>query len=324
MKRFSSLLAGLVGLSLLLTACGPTATPTAVPPGGPSLDDNLIKDPQPTIQGGDVDSPMDATPSLDAKTIFFTASSSKGQGVFQVPATGGEPTALMVGSPFVAPRTLALNPAGDQLYVADPGASAGGVIFVLPVTGGTPSPLPGAKGMIAQNLTLVSEGGQTALYFTGTDPATAQPAVLKLAPPDAASAQVVAKGAPLAAPDGITVTAGGVIYVTDRGATGKGDGQVFKITADGKVQSIVRQVRMGNPAGTALAGDDSLLLVSAVQPDRDSARVLVVNLATLQTGEITKVVGQNSGAGGLHRSPGVATAYAWCGAPRQVYNIDGQ
>jgi DNA-binding beta-propeller fold protein YncE len=125
------------------------------------------------------------------------------------------------------------------------------------------------------------------------------------------AATIVAKGTPLAEPDGIAVAQSGAIYISDRAAAGNGLGKIFKISG-GAITTIVEQVKLGNPAGIALAKNDTLLLVSAYQAN-SSDQVLVVNLATLKTQSVTKVVGQNNYAGGLHRSPGAPDVYSWAG-----------
>src|SRR6202011_1334326 len=94
-------------------------------------------------QSGDFSAPLDSTPDLDATTIYFTASSSHGPGVFRVPAAGGAVTAVFTGSPFLAPRGIAISPDGQQLYVTDPMA---GKMFMLPTSGGSPSLVQGSGG----------------------------------------------------------------------------------------------------------------------------------------------------------------------------------
>src|SRR5204863_316717 len=76
---------------------------------------------------------------------------------------------------------------------------------------------------------------------------------------------VVAKGAPLVAPDGVAVAGSGEVYVTDR-AAGSCSGGVFEI-ARNKIRRLVEGVRLGDPAGIGLTLDESRLLVSAYQPD---------------------------------------------------------
>ncbi len=126
------------------------------------------------------------------------------------------------------------------------------------------------------------------------------------------------KGAPLLAPDGIVVAPSGTIYLTDRG-TGE-QGKVFKIEGTA-LTVVVNQIHTGNPAGIGLSPDASLLLISAHQPNSSFDEVFLINLKTLQTGTVTKVVGQNTSTGGLHVSPGDPLVFSWCDTSGSVYRI---
>jgi hypothetical protein len=174
---------------------------------------------------------------------------------------------------------------------------------------------------------VVVEGGQDTIYFTGKAPADGQPAVFKLAASGGSNPSIVAKGAPLVEPDAVTVSRAGVVYVTDRAAAGAGFGSVFEISGT-RLRRVVERVRTGNPAGVALTADDSVLFVSALQPDRDSAQVLLVDLSTLDTGSLTRVFAQSPGAGGLHRARGMSVnedgmeSFAWVSVPMgPIYKI---
>jgi 6-phosphogluconolactonase (cycloisomerase 2 family) len=156
----------------------------------------------------------------------------------------------------------------------------------------------------------VSQSGQQVIYFTGKDPGSGQPAVLTLPTGGASTPTIVVKGTPLVVPDGVTVTRSGILYVTDRQATGGGEGKVFKIDR-GTVSTLIEQVKLGNPAGIALSANESLLLVSAYQKNSSYDQVLVIELATQRTGSVTRVVGQNTSAGGLHASPGKEGVFSW-------------
>jgi hypothetical protein len=50
--------------------------------------------------------------------------------------------------------------------------------------------------------------------------------------------------------------------------------------------------------------------VSALAPDKESARVLVIDLRTGEQGIITKVIEANTGSGGVHRAHDV-NFFAW-------------
>lgn len=300
----------LIMLAGALAGCGAAA---------PALGDGLIKSADVATQSGAFQAPRDSTPDPDATTIYFTAAGEQGPAVFRVPASGGEAVALASGAPFVDPVGIAISGDARRLYVADPGA---GQIFALPVEGGTPTALAGSHGSAPRGLAVAGAGDQELLYFTGVDPSDGQPAVLKL--PAGGAASVVAKGAPLVAPDGIAITESGVLYVSDRSAGGNGLGAIFKIEA-GAVSPVVKQVRVGDPAGVALTRDDRVLLVSALQPDRDSDQVLLVDLATLATGSVTQGIAQNQRAGGVHRARN-SNVFSWAdlsaGGGGRVYRIE--
>ena len=215
----------------------------------------------------------------------------------------------------------------QHIYVADPQAAGAdgkvGQIFVIPTAGGPAVALAGTAGTAPRIIDVATEGGQDMLYFTGSDPSDGQIGVFKLPAAGAGTPTIVAKGAPLVEPEGVTVTRAGVAYVTDRSAAGAGFGSVFKI-AGGTATKIVERVRVGRPAGLALTQDDGVLLVSALQPDRPSDQVLLVKLDTLQTGAVTKVIGENQQAGGVHRARN-RNVFAWSdltsGGQGKVYRI---
>jgi len=270
----------------------------------PALGNDIVQHVDVAAQSGTFQTPLDSALDPDATTVYFTASGANGPGLFRVPAAGGDVTEILAGAPFVAPTGIALGSDGKQIYVADPQAAADGgklgQIFVVAAGGSTPTMLKGTGGTAPRGMDVVREGDQDMIYFTGKDPADGQVGVFKL-PAVGGVPTIVAKGTPLVEPDGVTVTRAGVVYVTDRSTGGAGVGSVFKISG-ATVTPIVARVRTGNPAGVALTLDESILLVSALQTDRDSDQVLLVDLASLQTGSLTKVIDQNQHAGGVHRA----------------------
>jgi sugar lactone lactonase YvrE len=257
-------------------------------------------------RSGAFERPLDSTPDLSGTTIYFTASGPHGPGVFRVPTAGGAATEVYTGSPFVRPRGIAMSPDGQKIFVTDPAAGqaaqTGGEIFVLPLGVSKPSVLPGSAGTAPEDLDVVSRGGRQVVYFSGKDPATGQPAVMALPVTGGTAPQAIAEGGPLVMPDGVAVTHHGVVYVADRAAAGSGLGEIFKIT-NRRVVPILNEVRTGNPAGIALTRDDGVLLVSALQRHAQRDQVVLVDLATLLTGSVTKVVSQNHAAGGVHAQP---------------------
>ena len=324
MKTPKIVILWLIALAMIVAACSST-TSTSPSPTTPAstpklaLGDNLVTGITVATQSGSYYNPLDSTPDLMGTTIYFTASGPHGPGVFRVPAGGGTATELFVGNPFVSPRGIALGANGQQLYVADPAA---GRIFLLPIGGGSPSPVLGSAGTTPQNLDVLIQGDQQVIYFTGKDPRSGLAAVFQLPAAGAKAPMVLVKGSPLVAPDGVTVTHAGTIYVADRSAAGGGFGKVFKIVG-ATVSVIVDHIRTGNPAGIALSANDAVLLVSALQPNGLNDQVLLVDLNTLQTGSVTKVIAENHSAGGLHASRSVEKAEKLAWADSHV-NGDGR
>jgi sugar lactone lactonase YvrE len=292
---------------------------------------------EPAASAGVFDHAFDATPDPDGNLIYFTATSAQGPGVFRVPATGGEVAPISVGIPLSMPAGLAISIGGETLFVADSAveiahdeasikSTAGvrsshreGGIFRLTTSGAMAASsneatlVAGTEHTTPRGLAVVEENGVEMIYFTGftgSDLHDDQPAVMK-APAEGGPLTVIAQGAPLVEPVGVTVDANGVVYVTDQAAGGDGLGSVFRITG-GNVETLVARVRTGDPAGIALTLDESLLLVSAVETNVDSSMVLVIDLATGRLGVVNQVIGANIGSGGLHRAQH-SNLLAWCG-----------
>ena len=255
--------------------------------------------------------PIDASPSPDGATIYFTALGAQTPGLFGVAATGGEVRSLAQGVPLVMPLGLAVSTDGRTVFVADSAAasdqSMAGQVFAVDASGGELEPLAATAGTGARALTVVQENGVDVLYFSGVDPSDGQPAVMRLA--DDGMLTVVAKGAPLVEPGGLAVATDGILYVADRLAAGDGLGSIFRI-ADGTIDTLAERVRLGNPVGLALTTDDALLLASALNPATGRAQVLLIDLASGQQAIINRVIEANSGSGGVHRAANT-NVFAW-------------
>lgn len=293
----------------LQTGC---AQLTLIPAGNmentlPVMND-LVRDIEVAGEPGLYSSPLDATINADGTTIYFTALGDQGNGVFSVPAAGGAETILAAGVPFVTPQGLDISSNDDALYVADAEASGSGQIYVVRLADGSVKPVAGTEGTAPRGVEIFTEDGEDVVYFSGVDLNDGQPALMKVVA-SGGTLVTVAKGAPLVDPVGMALTRDGTLYVVDRAASGNGLGSVFRIQ-DGEIKVIADQVRTGEFPGTALTLDESALLVSALDRNRDSAQVLVVELATGNRMIVNKVIAANKGAGGLHRSQGQNT-FAW-------------
>jgi sugar lactone lactonase YvrE len=245
--------------------------------------------------GAAFQNPLDAVPGTDGAT-YFTADGPTGPGVFAASSAEAAATPVAVGRPFRRPVGIAVSADGATLYVADTLADA---VFTLPVGGGSPVALAGTSGL--QPRGVEAKAGQ--LYLTGVDPQSGTPAVFSL-PAGGGPAKVLASG--LTLPDGIAVADDGTVFVTDRFG-----GRVLRV-AGGMATPLggVADVVLGQPAGLALSGDGTSLLVSSLDAGRGSAQVLIVDVASGTSHVFDDVIGKNHGAGGLHRSAD-GSAYAW-------------
>jgi DNA-binding beta-propeller fold protein YncE len=293
---FATCFACLCACLIVLAACGRASST--------KLGNDTVKAIDPAIKGGaEYSNPLDAALDPEGVTIYFTAQGSKGSGVFKVPAAGGDAVEIVSGAPFASPAGIAVGTDGKALFVADAGAAGSGALLTLPTAGGAPTALRGSAGTAPRNLDIVKGSGGDLIYFTGIDPQDKQPGLFTLPPTGADAPTVVAKGSPFAEPDGVAVTKAGVAYVADRA------GKVFRVEG-GKVSTTVNEVKTGQPAGIALTLDDGMLLVSAIDKGKGTDRVLLVALANGETGAVTKVVGENRSAGGVHRALN-ANVFSW-------------
>lgn len=284
----------MLAAAVAVAACGDTPAAEALP-----LGDDTIAALAPAAVGGDVfHGPLDSTPDAEAHNVYFTAQGKTGPGVFEAPLPSGAATELFTGAPFVAPIGIAIAPDDSTIFVADPEAMSTGVVFTLPSAGGSPSPIAATEGYAPRGLDVVEQAGEHVIYFTGHDPADGKPGVFKIV--GGGMPVPVVRGDPLVEPDGVAVARDGTVYVSDR-AAGGGTGRVFRVQ-NGKASTLVEKVRLGNPGGVALTLDESVLLVSGLQPDRDSDLILLVDVEAGDTGVVTSGISANKGAGGVHRA----------------------
>jgi len=163
-----------------------------------------------------------------------------------------------------------------------------------------------------RGLEVVKEGGADMIYFTGNDPSDGKPAVFKISASGSNAPTIVAKDPQFILPDGVVATKAGVIYVTDQGAAGAKQGCVFRVEG-ARITKIANNVHMGDPAGVAITSDEAVLMVSALDRTQGTSQVLLIDLASLQTGLVTKVIEANKASGGLHRAHNNPKVFAWCG-----------
>lgn len=305
-------------LALLIGGCAaprPSAPTQAPAPTQPPLANDAMGSVTQVSAPTRYGAAFDATPSPDGALVYFTAEGEGGGMVLRV-RPGSEAEPLAQGAPFVAPRGLDVSGDGATLYVADEAAASergAGQVFALPAAGGAPVALPGAAGHRPRALTVAVEAGAEVLYITGSSPDDRRPLLLRL-PLGQGAATVVAAGAPLVEPSGVTAARDGTLYLADRSAAGTGRGSLFRVRA-GSVEQLATNFLTGGPVvGVALTGDEQAVLVSSLAEPARSAQALIVNLATLAQARFDKVIGVNAGAGGLQRAQN-ADVFAWADSP---------
>lgn len=259
-------------------------------------------------------SPLDATPSADGSAVFFTARNADGPAVFKGSASGGTPTLLHAGDPLSAPVGISLSSDDQMVFVADPGAVVGeqddGALWTVPAAGGTPSLVAGTAGYAPRGLVVVNEGGSDQLYFTGKLPADGTPGVFKVSA-SGGTVETLASGGLLSDPNGIAVNGEGVVYVADSAAKDLEAGSARVIQVANKQATLVQDgLRVGFPAGIALAQDGSALLVSAIDPASRTDQVVRIDLASKQATSVNMGIAAFEEAAGLHRAA-KAEVYAW-------------
>lgn len=249
--------------------------------------------------------PWDAALSPDGGMGYFTAIGGDGlPAVFSVPMSGGDVVEIASGGSLVMPFGVAVGTDGANVYVTDPwsaGASGNG-IFSISTESGAVALVAGTAGTMPQGLEIINQDGADQIFFSGYDPDDGQPAIFQIPASGASVPALLAKGAPLTAPSGVTVSSDGTVYVLDRLA-GEGKlGGVVRISG-GSAELIVGDIRTGGQLpGLTLTLDESLLLISSLNNEQGTAQVIVVDLATMATSIVDSVIRENVGAGGLHRA----------------------
>jgi hypothetical protein len=269
---------------------------------------------------GSFQHPLDAAPSPDGSAIYFIAESGSAPAVLRVAGAGGAVSTVAAGAPLASPRGVAVATDGSHVYIADPQAGGGGAILTATtgVTGQVPDVLSGTEGLAPKGLDIGNQGPTDVITFTGTDPATRQPALFQVSSAGG-TVTTLAEGAPFVAPDAVAVTAQGVAYVSDQGA-GPGQGKVFRVVG-ATVTPVLTGLQLGSPAGVGLVNNDATLLVSSENAATLSDQVLFLDLASGKTGVASKVIGVNhDSSGGLHRANHAANI-AWADIQGTVYRV---
>jgi sugar lactone lactonase YvrE len=258
--------------------------------------------------------PLDATPSSDGNTVFFTARNADGAGIFKSASAGGATTVLHAGDPISAPVGISVSTDDQMVFVADPGASVNeqdeGALWMVPAAGGAPTLVSGTAGYAPRGIVVVNEGGSDQLYFTGKTPGENLPGVFKVSA-SGGTVEALASGGLFSDPNGIAVTREGVIYVADSAAKDLEAGSARVIQVANKQATLLQDgLRVGFPAGIALSQDDSVVLVSALDPATRTDQVVRIELASKQVTTVNMGISTFEEAAGLHRAAN-AEVYAW-------------
>ena len=199
--RGSLVRAGVLCIPLMVAACAPVqpivrdGAGQAVP-----IRNDVIGDIHAIAAPGIYTTPIDAAPNPDGSTIYFTATSAQGPGVFQIAAAGGDPAAIYTGAPFADIYGIAVSGDGQTIFVADGGAN---VVWALGIDGSAPQAVAGTEGVAASGVEIQPGSDGDMLYVTGADGGA--PGVWKV-PAAGGEREAVLAGDPLVTPMGVTST----------------------------------------------------------------------------------------------------------------------
>jgi hypothetical protein len=292
-------------VALALMACSKEETPPPAAKG-----DGTVKAVSPVVSGGMAFRlPFDAALSPDGKTAYFTALVGDGAALFKSPVGGGTPTKL---ADLVGPGSCDVASDGSAVLVADPGVESStgalGAIVSVSASGGAPSVLIGTAGTVPQGIAVSG----SRVVFAGVDPSDGLPGVFQTSVSGGLS---TLQKTGLIDPSGVTVASTGEVYVLDAESAGSSTRRIVKLTGGGVTQ-LVGGLRVGYPAGIALAQDGNHLLVASSDPATGKARLERFDLSGTSSGApATTAIGGFDEPAGLHRAAQADTyAYVDSGA----------
>jgi sugar lactone lactonase YvrE len=265
--------------------------------------------------------PFDAALSPDGKTAFFTALVDEGAALFKVPAAGGTATKL---ADLVSPGSLDVSSDGQTVVVADPGIESGsgalGAMVTVSASGGSPAMIAGTGGTLPRGVAVAG----SRIVFTGTDPADGAPGVFETS--QGGGLTTLLKTG-IVEPSGVAVGSTGEVYVLDAEGPGATTQHILKIVS-GTATELVKGLRVGFPAGLAVAQNGANLLVASTDPMTGKARLERYSVSGMAAGNpYTGTIGTYDEPAGLHRAvQSDSYAYVDSGAtgPGTVFVINPQ
>lgn len=259
--------------------------------------------------------PIDATPDGAGDNVYVVGLDKDSSAVInQAKMDGSAPsTPLWTGDPLVSPLNIAASTDSKTLFIADPAAEDAadklGRIFTIPATGGTLDIVTNADGYRARGLEIMSEDGKDMIFFAGTDP-MGEAGIFKVPADNSGPVVPVASGGGMVDPSGVVVSANGAVYACDTVQDADGLGSVFSVK-DGVATTIATGVRAGFPCGVSLSSDDSTLIVSALDPEKHTDTVVLINLSTNEITYFSDGIDTFLESAGLHRAKDGGNTYAW-------------
>jgi hypothetical protein len=284
---------GAIALVLAIGGCHKDENPPPPPVKG----DGTVKSVATTATGGaSFRLPFDAALSPDGKTAYFTALVDDGAALFKVAAAGGMATKL---ADLVSPGSLDVSSDGQTVVVADPGVESAsgalGAMVTVSSSGGTPGMIGGTEGTVPRGVAVAG----SRIVFTGTDPSDGAPGVFETS--QGGGLTTVLK-AGIVEPSGVAVGSTGEVYVLDAEGDGATTQHILKIVS-GTTTELVKGLRVGFPAGLAVAQNGVNLLVASTDPATGKARLERFSVSGMRAGDpYTGTVGTYDEPAGLHRA----------------------
>ena len=284
---------GALALALAVSGCSKDENPPPPPPQG----DGTVKSVATAVNGGTTFRlPFDAALSPDGKTAYFTALVDEGAALFKVPTAGGMVTLL---ADLVSPGSLDVTSDGQTVVVADPGVESGagalGAMLTVSASGGSPSVLTGTVGTLpgAWPSPVVASSSPGPIPPTAPR-ACSRPPPAAVSPPSSSPESSSRREWRLVRPARCTSS-------TPR-AMAPARSTSSRIVS-GTATELVKGLRVGFPAGLAVAQNGANFLVASTDPATGKARLERFAVSGMRAGNpFTDTVGSFDNPAGLHRA----------------------